>query len=145
MSRKSNFMDLATVGNYAVSNLTSGVVAGVGSYFLLKREGNVQVFGINMKHALYDGLLLVASATIGNIVRVWLGPMVESKFISSPKMMDFINNILGPAITGGAFVGFNMIAEVSNEDMKNFGLAAVSNFIGNGINSVWKPNVGYGK
>ena len=70
--------------------IATGAVSGGTSYFVLKRNDVVDIFGTELPHYTADALLLMSSVT-GDILSSYV-PFTEQKMGLSPAIQNFAIN-----------------------------------------------------
>lgn len=119
----------------------SGLVAGVGSYFLLGEKGNVDVYGKQMMSA----TAVAGAVAAGSIVTDYTADWVVSKTLDqsqSIKSMEAEAIKLG--LCGiGSNLAFNAMTERSllNVNLPAIGVGAVSKFAGDGLYQQMDPSL----
>jgi len=125
----------------ATRAIATGAVGGGISYFVLKRNDVVDIFGTELPHYAADALLLIASSAAGNILSSYVLPFTEQKMGLSPAIQNFVNVSVAPALCGGVSA-FGKVALVSpsSEDSKltDFLLGAGSKLAGDRLSEMWQ-------
>ena len=113
----------------------SGVTASGLSYFVLKRTDLIKAFRIEMSHYIYDGEVTAISSAAADFSTVYILPFLEAHLNGEQKFSNFINESIGPILTGSSVVLGNKFAVIpaSSEPMKNFLLGAGSKLAGDRI------------
>lgn len=91
-------INLTTLGTRAIA---TGVVGGGISYFVLKRNDVVDIFGVELPYYAADALLLLASSAAGDILASYVLPFTEQKLGLSPAIQNFVNVSVAPTLCGG--------------------------------------------
>lgn len=119
----------------------AGVIAGGASYLLLQRRDLVDLFGMELPHALSDGIVVGLSSLGGDAVGVYILPSVEKSLKIQNSTVQTINNVAPPVLTGVITVLINKYAlsPRSDSSMKDFILGAGSKLAGDKIMEAWFP------
>lgn len=115
----------------AIKAVASGVAMAGVSYYVLKRKDYIEIFGMEMAHWQGDGALLAVSSAAGDVVGTWALSKIEQKFLSSPKLMHFVNAATVPLLSGVAYGGLKsaIVQPKSNKSMlKEIGLGSLVKF-----------------
>lgn len=115
--------------------LFSGVTASGLSYFVLKRNDLIEAFGVEMSHYMYDGEVTAISSAVADFSTVYILPFLENHLNGGQKFSTFIDESIGPILTGTSVVLGNKFAiePQSTEPMKDFLLGAGSKLAGDRV------------
>lgn len=111
--------------------VSSGVVGGLASRFVLGIEGSYQIAGLNLDSMIVYGLVIGGASAINESTKQFTLPFlgISNPFTTTAQM------IVGPSLTGAGSVGLSyfangMILPSRESAMQGFLLGAVSDVTG---------------
>ena len=92
------------VGNLSQASsraVFSGLTATGLSYYVMKRNDLVDILGIELNHAIADGIFCALGSATGDILSVGILPWTEKNLNLSDGVQNFVNLTAGPLVAGG--------------------------------------------
>lgn len=131
-------MALRTVENYGMNALVNGVVGGIASYGVMKRTGNVEVFGMDVPEYMADAGICAIGSIGGDIVGQTAIPWALSK-MNAPPMLQTATAVVIPALGSGLAVGLGKtyLTDSNNTMGQEFMFGAVVKGVSDGLSRMY--------
>ena len=140
---KSNYSKTNTNMSHPIVQNTEKTIAkavwagGIGtgaSYFLLKRNDAISLFGMNISEYIADGLLIAASSVTGDLLGAYALPYAEKMVVNSPKLESMTKYAIPPALAGLQHVVIKKYGTDSDQSIgSEIALSVGSKLVADGI------------